>query len=142
MTDRERFERATKIDSDAYDGHVSDGEEMYWASVGDCIEHFTERGHDLPEYVWATHGERLSLKAADILDSEYDGGDYHEDARMEISTEAEMELQALLDAWCAEHGTVTYFADHARAVVFSEATRAKVASEIAGDGVAEEEPGR
>lgn len=132
--DRERnaadFEKATKIPAREYTGWVCRPDAFnepgygYHASVEDMIDHLLMTDDDLPPFVWATTEQRLKLDANWILENALD--EHHEDARDQISDEAEKALQAFLDEWVtrSDVNVISYAEDRTRAIVFDDQDRA------------------
>lgn len=131
--DATAFEKAQKIPAREYKGWICrpDGEEEpnygYHKSVDDLMRTLLNRDCDLPQFVWATMAEGLSLNADWILEEALE--EHHENARDQISREAEEALQALLDGWLKRPDVkvTTYHEDRSRAVVFDDEDRARFA---------------
>jgi hypothetical protein len=85
------------------DGFVSDGDERFWA-VSDYVDDEAYLQHPR---VWFCKPRRgIKLDADDITESWAD--DRHEDARDDLDLKA---LQELLDKWCAEQVTTSWYVD-------------------------------
>ena len=79
-------------------------------SYKDYNEYKTEKEmwKNLPEVLWLCDHVDLSMDAASMID--YACEELHEDARNQISSEDENELQKFLDSWCKKQsGTKTFY---------------------------------
>lgn len=71
----------------------------------------------VPAYVWGTAEEGMGLDAGSIVESALE--DTYDGARDQLSAEAEVELQDLLDAWCERHPVKWYREDRSVAVMMT-----------------------
>lgn len=120
-----RFQKARKVSWDVYDsephGSMVCYNDEYYSDFDELRESLYP--NPMPEYVWGTTSERMKLDAREIIDNACEFQDMHEDAAQDISEDAEKELQAFLDAWCAAHSPTSYFCDFSIAVVLSDKER-------------------
>ena len=123
--------KAEPIDAAAYtgemiyveteDGHPYGGShDGYFCGVeelAECVADgvYEDAASDFPTlYVYATSATRLSLDADNLLENGLE--EFHEDARNEISTSAEEELQAYLTAWADKNSPTTYYPDYSKKI--------------------------
>lgn len=66
-------------------------------------------------YVYGSTPRRMTLDTSHLIEDALQ--DFHEGAHDEISREAEVELQALLDAWCEANGPTTNDVDYGTKIV-------------------------
>jgi hypothetical protein len=114
--EKARFEKATKVTIEDYDGPVF-WNDKFFSDVDSLLDDLENDGVDVPEYVWATAPQNFELSASDILERELERQDMHEDAWDHIGKKAVDTLQAYFDVWCKEVGLVSYFEDTTRAVL-------------------------
>jgi chaperonin GroES len=116
------WDAAPKIDGWAWDGPIvtDDGEgsaDGYWHGLDELRDWLEDEGLTLADVrCYATQKVPMPADAVRLI--EWMAEDQHEDAYDEISSEACSELQALLDAWCEKHGTVSHVQDKNRALEF------------------------
>ena len=118
-TERDHFDRATKVDAVNYEGWVfwpyRGPQDGFFHSVEDLRNYCSSSEEDLPKFVWACTKEIFRLNADQILDDATQ--DHHDDARGEISASEEVRLQAFLDEWSAAQNIVSWHEDRSRAVM-------------------------
>lgn len=136
--DAASFAKAKKVPASEWTGPVvwdcgsgdmsGDG---YYSGTEAVEDECAQGGRELPEYVWGTEEESMSLDAGDIiqraLEDAYDG------AADQISAEAQAELQALLDGWCERHKVTWYSEDRSVAVIMATPDK-DIESPQAGEG--------
>jgi hypothetical protein len=122
--EQEVFEAAKKVTIEEYpdqpvywDGSlhgmmIGDG---YFLNIEEFLDRCEEEGVDLPPYVWATRATTLAMSADFLL--EHAMQEHHEGARDTLPTDAETELQEILDEWCSKQKTLTWEADYKMAVL-------------------------
>jgi len=121
---QERWEQASKISGYTWKGPiVTDGQEGYadgyWHNLDELQDWLEEEGKTLDDVrCYATTEVRMHAEAEWLVEGMCE--EQHDEAYGEISNEAIMELQKMLDAWCEKHGTTSWFEDFTRALVFHE----------------------
>jgi hypothetical protein len=118
-----RYVCATKLRAADYDDgavywedHAGSKDDGLFPNLNALTAYCDEARCQVPVYVWACRPIPLAVAADDALEralSEHpDGAD--------VSTAARAELQALLDAWCAQQSLRSWRPDYTRAVVLAE----------------------
>ena len=119
------FEKAEKMTIDEYPGDqpvfwdgppkgssIGDG---YFLNVDDFLERCEEEEVEVPQYIWATTSVPLALSADFLIESAMN--EHREDAREAIPSESELQLQHMLDTWCAAQKVKTWQPDYKRAIL-------------------------
>ena len=96
--DAKCFATATKLSAAEYDGWVSDGDEGFWSSVEDALDHYDG-----------------------VIEHALE--DHYEDAADQIDDTDVARLQVALDAWCESIGIESWETDYSRAVRLPEIER-------------------
>ena len=126
--DAARFDQATHLTIE--EAEAAGIECVYWPNEGGDIitrlasvmDDAEERvlfnwDYDRPMFVWATTETELTMDAGSIIEDACE--DLHDEALYSIGTEGPVELQAIVDAWCAKYGDgcTTYHPDYTRAIL-------------------------
>jgi len=119
--DAKCFATATKLSAAEYDGWVSDGDEGFWSSVEDAIDHYDGEDLDCPEWLWACRRVPLHADADGVIEHALE--DHYEDAADQIDDTDVARLQVALDAWCESIGIESWETDYSRAVRLPEVER-------------------
>ncbi len=82
-----------------------------------------------PTWAWACTSIKLRMCAQDFIDSALD--EHFEDAGGALDTSDEVELQKLLDEWCAKQNVQTFFPDYTRIVTFDDLVADRFTNEMA-----------
>ncbi len=84
--------------------------EGYFTEIEELEEWCEDNDIEMPKYVYGTYKSRLSINAYDMVESECENNELHEDAFSNITNLEE--LQTFLDDWCSKQtGTDTYIMD-------------------------------
>lgn len=117
--DRAIYEKAKKVALADYAGQMVYDEEIdEYLSIEEIEQRVA--GGEAPDFVWGTTPNRLTFDARDIVESQLENGDHHEDAIDEIPEGAFGELAGALEAWCEEHGPTSYEVDHTTVVLLDD----------------------
>lgn len=119
------FKAAVKVTIEEYDDQpvywesIPGGSSMtgdgYYLNIEEFLDRCEEEEMDVPEYIWATKPVSLTLDAEYLLENALT--EHAEDTRDSISTDAELELQALLDGWCDKQKVKSWEPDYKKAIV-------------------------
>lgn len=124
--DLKKFERAEKVEEDAYgdpvfwEGNIGSMGDGYFASLDEVYEHCEDEGIDRPIYVWACNPVPLQIAVDDILESAFQ--EHFEAARDTLSSAAEMELTDFLLTWCARQNIQSWQPDFRKAILLDQIT--------------------
>jgi hypothetical protein len=69
-----------------------------------------------PTWAWATEEKSFRMSAEDVLDSQLEREEMHEEAFDTVGKDAIAILQTMLDAWTATNRIVSYFPDYSTVV--------------------------
>ena len=94
---------------------LSDGDERFWWSLDDALEHFDSTETPRPAYLHECDPETMTLSAERILEDALD--EFHEDAGGDISAKDVARLQRFLDLWCKKVNVVTWRRSYRRIVM-------------------------
>lgn len=84
--------------------------EGYFTEIEELEEYCEDNDIEMPKYVYGTYKSSLSINAYDMVESECENNELHEDAFNNITNLEE--LQTFLDDWCSKQtGTDTYSMD-------------------------------
>ena len=130
--EKERFEKAEKIEYKDWDGLV-DTDEPSAAdedALSEWIMDFFDRGDDPPEYVWAMKKEKaFTLDIKEYILDQCERNGYEEmDEMIDLKSPILNQVQELLRKWEEEQGDViyNYHTDYTKAILlkdFNEETK-------------------
>ena len=84
--------------------------EGYFVDIEQLEEYCEDNDIEMPKYVYGTYKTSLSIDAYDMVSSQCENNDLHEDAFSKVTNLNE--LQTFLDKWCNKQtGTDTYYID-------------------------------
>ncbi len=110
------FDKAIKVTPDEYTGEMIclEGDDTYFHSYEDMLDHYESRDQAPPDYVWGT--DEMSLARFDVdalLESQLE--EHHEEAYEHL---VDIEgLQTFLDAWVAKQTIKSYMVNTSVAVI-------------------------
>jgi hypothetical protein len=120
-----------RVRADDYEGpvywadHDGDCGEGYFSSVEEVRNYCEREDVQLPSEDEPAHGcttHHLQLDVEEILYRAFEDGEHHEDARDNLSKEAEEALKNFVAEWNAKYGVevVSYMVDESVIVVFDD----------------------
>lgn len=119
--EKRRFEEAEKIPWEKYEHGFLYYADKFYDDMDSLLDSYDE-GEE-PEYVWACYPVDFTMDAQDIVSSEIENQEHHEDAFSEVSDKMLERLQKYLDLWCKKVGVRTWMPDFKKAVLLTTTKR-------------------
>jgi hypothetical protein len=117
----ERFREAKKIPLSEYTLGFLYCLERFWDDADLLLDEYAFDDEERPEYAWACEPFDLAMDATDLVSSELEHSDHHEDAFDEVSSKSLARLQRYLDAWCKHVAVRSWAPDYRVAVLLPRA---------------------
>lgn len=116
----ENFAKAKKVHMSKWKGDcLSDGDDRFFFSLEEALEHYDNLGVERPDYLWECYPTGMNISADSIL--EHTLSEHHEDAGGDIPESEITRLQKYLDRWCKKQKVQSWWVDTKVAVLLDPA---------------------